>query len=71
MKDMIIKLVIIVWIDVMYKFLQFEDVNPPVTLGHSLHPETIFSGKQIQSSLFNNRPICMNPLLKLRLALSE
>ena len=48
-KDTIIEPVIIVRRVVTHKLLQFEDVNPAVTL----------------------RPICTNPPLKLRCALSE
>ena len=38
---------------------------------HFLHSEPICAEKETQSSLFNSRPICTNPLFKFRLALSE
>jgi len=71
-KNTIIELVIIVRIVVTHKLPQFEDVNPGVTLWPFLASETICAGKRKkQSSLFNSGPICRNPLLKFRLALSE
>ena len=69
-KDTIIELVKITRIVVTHK-LGLKTKIQQSRSSHSLHPEKSCTGKETQSSFFNSRPICTNPLLKFTFALSE